>query len=76
MQKINPNRPLKVDRIYLKDRIEPLENCEVFIMDRFLIASKENVAAPTWYNLDYVEKLVGVELLKQEQQNKGRVAWL
>jgi len=74
MQKINPNKPLKVDRIYLKDRIEPLENCEVFVTDRFLIVSKENVSAPTWYNLDNVEKLVRVRL--PEQQSKVRVSGL
>ena len=76
MQRINTNRPLKVERIYLKGHVQPIENCEVFIMDRFLIVSKDENTAPTWYNLDCIEKLVGVELSEQEQQNKGRAMWL
>ena len=75
MQRINTNRPLKVERIYLKGHAQPIENCEVLIMERLLIVSEGEDTAPTWYNLDCIEKLVGVELSKQEQQNKGRTVW-
>lgn len=57
----NINKPLQVEAIYIKDEPEPLKNCVVFILDRFVIVARDmNDGAPVWYNINRVEKLEGV----------------
>lgn len=65
MKKLNLNKPLEVQAIYFKGNSKPLRNRIVFIADNFLIVGQdEEDTAPTWYNMDKVEKLEGVTELK------------
>lgn len=58
----NNRLPFKCAAVYLKDSKEPLQNKIVYIMDNFLIvAADEEDTAPTWYNMDRVDRLEGVE---------------
>ena len=62
---MNINKPLRVAAVFLKDNPQPLHNCFVYICDSFLIvAQDENDTSHTWYNIDNVERLEGVELIK------------
>ena len=57
----NINKPLQVEAIYIKGEPEPLKNRVVFIMDHFVIVARDqNDTAPTWYNVEMIEKLEGV----------------
>lgn len=61
MMNKNPNKFLQVDNIYIRNEPEPLKNRVVFIMDHFVIVARDqNDTAPTWYNVEMIEKLEGV----------------
>ncbi len=59
----NINKPLRAKSIYFKDgNNKPLRDRLVWITSAFLVvAQDENDTAPTWYNVDMVERLEGVE---------------
>ncbi len=64
MNMINFNKPMHAKAIYIKGISKPLRDKVVFFTDRFLIvAQDENDTAPTWYNVDRIDKIVGVEVL-------------
>ena len=64
MQRISIDKPLRVKAIYLKGNTEPLQDKLVWIAYNFLVvAQDENDTAPTWYNVDNVDRLEGVEEL-------------
>ena len=65
MQRININKPLKCKAIYLKgNNNKPLRGRHIYIAGNFLIVGQdENDTAPTWYSVDQVIKLEGVEAL-------------
>jgi len=64
MQNLNTNRPLKAKAIYLKgNNNKPLRDRCIYIAGNFLIVGQdENDTAPTWYSVDQVIKLEGVEV--------------
>ena len=62
MAKVDLNKPLQVDLIYIKGRPDPIQNRVVFMLDNFIIvADNMNDTAPTWYNVNLIERLVGVK---------------
>ena len=64
MQRLNINKPLRVKNIYFKGKGQPIHNCIVWVAANFLVVAKdENDTAPTWYNVDNVDRLEGVEEL-------------
>ena len=64
MQRISIDKPLRVKAIYLKGNTEPLQDKLVWIAYNFLVVAQgENDTAPTWYNVDNVDRLEGVEEL-------------
>ena len=70
-QRINVNKPLRVKAIYFKGNTEPLEDKVIWIASNFLVvAHDESDAAPTWFNVDNVDRLEGVEVIptKPKQQ--------
>ena len=69
MQRININKPLKCKAIYLKgNNNKPLRDRCVYIAGNFLIVGQdENDTAPTWYNVDQVNKLEGVEQIPEQR---------
>lgn len=74
MKKLNIDKPLKVQALYLKGNNKPLRNRIVFIAGNFLIvAQDEEDTAPTWYNVDKVDKLEGVEQIPDPPR---RTVWV
>lgn len=64
MRKLDMSKPLKVKAIYLKGNNRPLQDRCVFVAGNFLIVGKdEEDTAPTWYNMNSIHKLEGVEYL-------------
>lgn len=61
MLKINFNKPLQVEAVYIKGQPDPIKNCAVFILDRFVVIEADpEGTSPIWYNVNLVEKLEGV----------------
>lgn len=55
-----PGMFIKVDTITFKDATA-LHNKMVYITDRFIIvADSETDTAPTWYNIDLIDRMDGV----------------
>ena len=74
MKRLELNKPLKVKAIYLKGNSKPLRNRIVYIAGNFLIVGQnEEDTAPTWYNMDKVEKLEGVEQIPDPPR---RTVWV
>jgi hypothetical protein len=73
MQRININKPLKCKAIYLKgNNNKPLRDRHIYIAGNFLIVGQdENDTAPTWYNVDQVVKLEGVEEIPAHPRKTG-----
>ena len=66
MERINVIKPLRAKGIYLKGNSKPLHNRIIWIAGNFLVvAEDEEDTAPTWYNIDKVDKLEGVEQIKE-----------
>lgn len=60
----------QVEALYIKGQEEPIKDCAVFFLDNFVIvATDQNETAPTWYNINIVEKLEGVTA----ETYKGRI---
>ena len=69
---------LKVERLHLKNG-QILENCDTCLLDNgFLVAQTQETAEaennkptkPTWYNVDTIEKLEGVEREKNAARQR------
>lgn len=74
MNMINCNKPMYAKAIYVKGNSKPLRDRIVFFADRFLIvAQDENDTAPTWYNVDMIDKITGVEALHTTTMSRGKV---
>lgn len=74
-QGISINKPLKAKAIYFKGNNKPLRDRLIYIAGNFLVvAQDENDTAPTWYNVDKVERLEGVEHLPTPPRSAGRAA--
>ena len=69
MQKININRTFNVRTIRFTDNRSPLHDCEVFLIEGFLIVSPgdQEDAEPIWYAVHTIERLEGVEFLPPAQ---------
>lgn len=62
MEKLNVQKPLKVKALFFKGNSKPLRDRIVYIAGNFLIVGQhEEDNAPTWYNMDKIERLEGVE---------------
>ncbi len=74
-QRINVNKPLRVKAIYLKgSNNKPLRDRIVWIAYNFLVvAQDENDTAPTWYNVDKVDKLEGVEEIPDKPRRQQAI---
>lgn len=68
----------KCAAVYLKGSKEPLQNKVVYILDNFLIvAADEEDTAPTWYNVDRVDRLEGVEAPAKDGNKQAlRISYL
>ena len=67
MKRLNINKPLKAAAVYIKGSSKPLRNRIIWIAANFLVvAQDENDTAPTWYNVDQVSRMDGVEQLPEE----------
>lgn len=73
MQRISINKPLKCKAIYIKgNNNKPLRDRLIYIARSFLIVGQDdNDTAPTWYNVDQVIKLEGVEEIPAPPRNAG-----
>lgn len=64
-------RPLPCKALFLKGQEEPLRDCVVCFAGSFVIVAKDNTdTAPTWYNVERVEKLEGVEDPEAKRQQR------
>lgn len=67
MERLNVNKPLRVQAIYFKGNGKPLRDRIVWVAANFLVVARdENDTAPTWYNVDKVDRLEGVEQMKEQ----------
>ena len=74
MERLNTNKPLRAKAIYLKGNSKPLRDRCVYIAGNFLVvAQDEEDTAPTWYNVDKVERLEGVEVIPEPPR---RTVWM
>lgn len=74
MQKINANKVLQAEAIYLKGNNRPLRDRYIKITERFLIVAENSEdTAPVWYNLDSIHKLVGVKIPEAAQPEPGQL---
>lgn len=75
MARPNITGALKAWRIYLKGNDTPLTDKVIFLTDHFLIVGEDkNDHAPTWYNIDQVTKIEGVEPIPPKREQ--RAAWI
>lgn len=71
---IPTNRLLKVKRIVLKNGKKPVSDCVVWMNGAFaVVGTDETDTAPTWYNVDTIEKMEGVEVM---EPRKARTVFL
>ena len=71
MEKLQANKPLRAAAIYFKDEQQPLQNRLIWVAGNFLVvAQDENDTAPTWYNVDRVGRLEGVQQLRDVPQTR------
>lgn len=71
MERISVNKPLRAKAIYFKGKSQPLRNRLVWVAGNFLVVAQDEFdTAPTWYNADRVDKLEGVEQLREEPQTR------
>ena len=74
VKRLDLNKPLKVKGIYIKGNSKPLHDRICFIAGNFLIVAKdENDTAPTWYNVDKVDKLEGVEEISDKPRRQQAI---
>ncbi len=59
------NQILKAESVHFKDDIhEPIFDCTCAIIQGFLVIENENEdVPPTWYNIDLIERMKGVETI-------------
>lgn len=63
MQRLSMNKPMKAAAIYFKGKSMPLRDRLIWVSGNFLIvAQDEEDVKPTWYNIDRIDKLEGVEV--------------
>lgn len=71
MERLIANKPLRAAAIYFKGKQQPLRNRIVWVAGNFLVVAKdENDTAPTWYNVDRIDRLEGVEQMREAPQTR------
>lgn len=71
MERLTVNKPLRAAAVFFKGKSQPLRNRIVWIAGGFLVVARdENDTAPTWYNVDRVDRLEGVEQLREYPQTR------
>lgn len=76
MNKFSINRVLRVAAIYFKDSKEPLRDRIIYVAGNFLVVAQgEDDIFPTWYNVDLIDRLEGVEM-KPEPPRKQRITFV
>lgn len=71
MERFIANKPLRAAAIYFKGKLPPLRNRIVWVAGDFLVVAKdENDTAPTWYNVDRIDRLEGVEQMREVPQTR------
>lgn len=71
MEKLVTNKPLRAAAIYFKGIPQPLNNRIVWAAGNFLVVAKdESDIAPTWYNVDMIDRMEGVEQVRETQQGR------
>lgn len=74
MTKLELTKPYKAKAIHLKGNSKPLRDRIVFIAGNFLVVAQDmNDTAPTWYNVDQVNRLEGVEVIAEPPQQRQAV---
>ena len=74
MERLNINKPLKAKAIYLKGNNKPLRDRTIYIAGNYLIVAKDaEDTAPTWYNVDQVNRLEGVTQEPAQAQQRLRL---
>ena len=74
MLKLELTKPYKAKAIRLKGSSKPLRDRIVFIAGNFLVVAQDmNDTAPTWYNVDQVNRLEGVEQITEPPQQRRAV---
>ena len=72
MKRLELTKPLKAKAIYLKGNSKPLRDRIIFIAGNFLVVAKdEEDTAPTWYNVDQVNRLEGVEQMQEPRRQQA-----
>ncbi len=57
------NKPLRAKAVFFKGKGSPLRDRLIVITEKFLIvANGEEDDAPTWYAIDKIDRLEGVQL--------------
>lgn len=71
MEKLITNKPLLAKAIYFKNGYQTIHNCLVWIAGNFVvIARDESDNAPTWYNTNIIERMEGVEQIREAPQTR------
>ena len=74
MLKLELTKPYKAKAIHLKGSSKALRDRIVFIAGNFLVVAQDmNDTAPTWYNVDQVNRLEGVEQIAEPPQQRRAV---
>lgn len=71
MERLITNKPLRAAAIYFKGKQQPLRSRIVWVAGNFLVVAKdESDTAPTWYNVDRIDRLEGVEQMREKPQTR------
>lgn len=71
MHRISMDKPLKAKAVYLKGKQHPLRDRIIWLYGNFLLVAKDSEdTAPTWYNVDRVDRLEGVEEIPNQKQQR------
>lgn len=71
MDKLLTNKPLLARAIFFKGDTEPLRDRLVWPAGNFLVVAKDETdEAPTWYNLDKIDRMEGVMRIREQPQTR------
>ncbi len=74
MLKLELTKAYKAKAIYLKGSSKPLYDRIVFFAGNFLVVAQDaNDTSPTWYNVDRVNRVEGVEQIIEPPQRSRAV---
>ena len=73
MERINILKPLKVKAIVFKNDPTLFDRVVYIAGDFLIVGQDEEDTAPTWYNLDQIDRLEGVEQLTDTPRHNVRI---